>query len=256
MLRKTMSVAMALLLAFTSTAAQANGTAAAASTQVTVTLGDSRSITGQWQQTFCSELQTNANITCDLRNLAVSGTTCDYWVPRIQNILVTHNPDMLILACGTNNDANTQAGRDQLGAAWRTIVETVYQFRTNPRVKIVPVLISYADAIRLTPATAWVGPSEPWVNDTIYFNSMYYSPYGWFPGGFIDWQMLPSNPPYMRDSLHPSDLGEWLMGKVAYRQLAPGFGWPAPSSPVTCGLYGGRYPYGRYTGPGSQPCVN
>lgn len=223
-------------------------------TMVVVTLGDSRSVSGRWQQKLCQEMATNAGITCDLRNLAVGGTNCDYWVPRIGNILTTHNPDMLILACGTNNNANTATGREQLGAAWRTIVETTYVFRSNPRVIIVPVLIQYSDPIAAPSSLQWVITSEPLVNDTIYVNSLYYSPYGWFPAGFIDWQIIPNSPPYLSDPLHASPLGEDYYGKLAYMQMAPDIGWPSPAAPITCDLYGGRYPYGRFTGPGSTPC--
>lgn len=222
---------------------------------VVVTLGDSRSVHGRWQQKLCQEMFTNANITCDLRNLAVGTTDCGYWASRISNVLTTHNPDMLILACGTNNNANTASGREQLGNAWRTIVEATYTFRTNPRVIMVPVLIQYSDPIAAPQALQWVITSEPLVNDTIYSNSLYYSPYGWFPAGFIDWQLIPNSPPYLEDPLHPSLRGQDYMGKLAYMEMAADIGWPEPIDPITCDLFGGRYPYGRNQGPGSQPCL-
>ncbi len=261
MLHKAMLAALTVLLALIPTAdvqpaapVPIGKVVQTESTMVLLTIGDSRSVTGIWQNRLCQNMATYAGITCDLRNEAVGSTNCEYWMSRIQGLLVEHNPDAVILACGTNNDATTAAGRTSLGTAFRTVMETAYAFRTSPRIKLFPVLIQYSDYLA-PESLQWLTVSEPLVNDTIYQNSLFYSPAGWFPGGFINWQGIPGTPPYLKDPVHPSERGEQYMGDLAYQEIAPGLGWPASTSPITCDLNGGRRPYGRWTGPQAVPCL-
>lgn len=219
-----------------------------------LTVGDSMSELGKWQAELCRLMAQDADLTCDVRNEAVGGTTCGYWPSRIVGLLNIHQPDLLIIACGTNDDARTQAQRDALGMVWRQTVEAVYTWRT-PHIPIVPVLVQYSDQLI---APQWRVDSQPLVNDTLFENMGYYLPAGWFQA-VIDWQVIPSTPTYLlREEngqpagIHPTPRGYAYMGRLAYDRLAAGLGWPATSEPALCDLYGTRRPYPR---PAYTPCL-
>lgn len=221
-------------------------------TTVTVlTLGDSITTPGLWQESFCNQLEAATTNVCDVRNVAVSGTRCDYWPSRIGALLAQHQPDLVIMACGTNDDTTTAAGRENLGTAFRLVVEAVHTFRT-PAIPFAPVLIQYSDPLLAPP---WVVASQPYTNDTLYTNLMYYQPAGWFPG-IVDWQVIPATAEYLigdpypqQQGLHPTERGHRYAGRLAYDRIAPGMGWPASADPPLCGLHGHRrgYPRPAYT---------
>lgn len=216
---------------------------------VVLTLGDSNStngLAGGWQEEFCRQLQVSAGRTCDLRNPSVAGTGCGYWPPRVAGLMATHNPDLVIIACGTNDDTRTPAQVDAFGYNWRLTVEAVWRHRSPP-VLSVPVLLQYAD-----PYTApqivldSLGPT----NDAIYTNLQYYIAHGWF-AGIVDWQPIPTSADYLVSTpadpagLHRTARGQRYAGRLAYDRIAPGMGWPTSVEPPLCGLVGHRRPYPR-----------
>lgn len=218
---------------------------------VVLTLGDSISSTGEWQQEFCAQLEAATENTCVLRNAAVGATGCGYWPSRINALLTQHQPDLVIMACGTNDDTTTANGSENLGTAFRQVVEAVHTFQTPP-IPFAPVLIQYSDPLL---APAWVLASQPITNDTLYINLMYYNPYGWFPG-IVDWQIIPATADYLVGTPYPQELGTHptargyrYAGRLAYDRIAPGMGWPASTDPPLCGLHGHRrgYPRPAYT---------
>jgi len=221
-----------------------------------LTLGDSITSPGQWQAELCRLMAQDAGVTCDLRNEAVSGTGCGYWPSRIAGLLAQHQPDMVILACGTNDWALSPQARADLGTAFRLTVEAIYTFQSSPRIRIVPALIQYSDHLI---APQWVVDSEPLVNSELYTNMQYYAPAGWFTA-ILDWQYIASTPTYLvaqengvPAGLHPTPRGNRYMGRLAYDRIAAGMGWPATSEPPLCDLYGTRRPYPR---PAYIPCLD
>src|SRR5688572_1167307 len=106
---KTLSAAgLALALAFTPTGVLV-GTAPAISAVTViqqqahvnvVTLGDS--IThggGNGYQIRFGEMLTAAGLTHTITNLGVGGSPCSYWPPRVNDVIDTHNPDVIFLSC-------------------------------------------------------------------------------------------------------------------------------------------------------------
>lgn len=214
-------------------------------------LGDSITAGSTWPSEFCRLASVAAGVMCDIRNAAVAGTDCGYWVSRIAELKASFHPDLVFLACGTNNDARTIAGRELLGWQFRSIVEAVHP------TPIVPVLIQYSDPLL---APQWVLDSERPANDTLWINMQYYLPAGWFPG-VVSWQTIPATATYLTADptpqypngvgLHSTDRGQHYQGRLAYDAVAPGYGWPPATEPPLCDLYGHSKDYPR---PTYTPC--
>ncbi len=213
-----------------------------------LTIGDSITQPGLWQAEMCRLVEGYTSVDCDIRNEAVPGTGCTYWSSRIGALLVEHQPDMVVFACGTNDYTVPLANQEFLGMHFRITVEAIRTFR-NPPIEIVPTLIQYSDPLVAAP---WVIESEPKTNDALYTNMLYYIPAGWFTG-IIDWQSVPSSSEYLdAGGIHPTQRGYRYLGRLAYDRIAPGMGWPQNPEPVLCGLTGHRRPYPR---PPSPSCL-
>lgn len=205
-----------------------------------LSLGDSNSVAGLnggWQAEFCRQLSIAAGKACDLRNASVGSTGCGFWPSRVGALLVQHAPvDLVILACGTNDDLTVPGAADALGTAFRLTVEAVHP------IPIAPVLVQYSDPLI---APAWVVASTPMVNDELYRNIGYYAWAGWFPG-IVDWQIIPSSAHYLdAGGLHRTARAQVDAGRLAYDRIAPGMGWPASPEPAPCGMVGHRRGYER-----------
>ena len=221
---------------------------------VILALGDSITESPDgWTAEFCSQMEAATDNLCDMRNVAVGQTKCNYWPSRINALLVLHEPNLVIMACGTNDDTTTAAGRDALGTAFRQTIESVHTFRSPP-ILFAPVLIQYSDPMM---APSWVVASQPFTNDTLYSNVMLYNYPSWL-AGIVDWQVIPATADYLVGTpypqevgLHPTARGHLYAGRLAYDRIALGMGWPISSDPALCGLYGHRRGYGR---PTYAPC--
>jgi lysophospholipase L1-like esterase len=245
-LRRIALLAAALLAA----AALSIPPSKAASTPAAVrilTVGDSITAAGQWQ-TELDRLLTATSVPHTISNLAVGGTRCDYWPPRIGALLAQYQPDLVVLACGTNDDANaTCFGESCTGWAWRSVVEQVHTWRPTSPAKTLPALIQYSDPLI---APQWLLDYEPRTNDTIYGQFGKYPP-AWF-AGIVDLQRVPATADFLDDGgIHPTERGYRVVGQLMYRAAAPAMGWPAPAEPAPCSLYGHRRGYPR---PAYTPC--
>jgi len=213
-------------------------------------IGDSRSSSGLWQPELC-RLMAAGGITCDIRNEAVGQTGCVYWPDRIRALLAKHAPDVVAFFCGTNDDTSTAAARDRLGWAFRYTVESIRTYRPANPIKIVPALVQYSDPLI---APQWLLDGEPRANDVLWTNMRYYLPAGWFPG-IADFQKIPATADYLDDGgIHPTlaggqpqvfvsaqtNKGYRTMGRIVYDSVYAGMGWPAPTEPPLCGMYGHR----------------
>lgn len=216
---------------------------------VLMTPGDSITANGGWQIEFCRILLKEANLACDIRNVAVGATQCEYWPSRIGQALIDNNPDLVVLACGTN-DAPWEYtyGEPETRWAFRATVEQIHNFRT-PAIPIVPVLIQYADPL-ITGSAEYLQGTIPATNDNLYVSMMLY-PSSWFPG-IVNWQKIPANGTYTNaDGFHPNAHGQQVMGRIVYDTIHAGMGWPPSSEPPLCGMHGHRKPYPR---PSFIPC--
>lgn len=213
---------------------------------VILTLGDSITTNGAWQAELCRLMTQDAGVTCDIRNVAVTGTGCNYWPSRIVNLLNTHHPHAVTLFCGTNDNGNTAAGRNDLGTAFRLTVEATYTYQTTPRITILPSWIQYSDVLTLPQNLQYLTSSEPQVNDELYRNMQYYAPAGWFPAGIADFQQIPGTAQFMNEDcpgcagIHPNDRGYRAMGRIVYDRFASAYGWPPSSELPLCNMYGHR----------------
>jgi lysophospholipase L1-like esterase len=168
---------------------------------------------------------------------AVSGASCGGLIGPAKTML-TQRPQLVIIACGTNNDTSTTSARDALGAQWRTLVEASHVAGA----KVLPTFIQYSNPeIQRAQGRAWLIDSQPRVNDVIYSNLHYYQPYGWF-AGLLDLQQIPGNWDYLAggaDGIHPNAFGEQVEAMLIYRALRGHYGWP-DTVPQPCGMWGHR----------------
>lgn len=192
-----------------------------------------------------STMLTASGIQHTITGHAVSGVDCGYWAQRIDAILPTDQPDVVLINCGTNNDGNSPLGRERLGEQYRTILEAIHVH--NPTTKAAVGLIGYSNfEIQNAQGRAWLRTSEPAVNDTIYYNVIrYYLPAGW-PIVFADFQRMPGTSDYLNggsDGIHPnSALGHKTMAAIWYRSLVAPLGL-MDNVPEPCGMWGHRPTY-------------
>jgi lysophospholipase L1-like esterase len=150
-------------------------------------------------------------------------------------------PDLVIMACGTNDATATQAQIDWLGDRWRTMVEYAH---TNGAM-VLPSFVQYSNPeINAKNGRGWLVGSEGSVNDTIFRQLPYYQPYGWF-AGLVDFQQVPgdwNNLNGGNDGIHPNTLGKQVYAALVYRSLQAFYGWPATVA-APCGMWGHRAIY-------------
>ncbi|HUC90075.1 MAG TPA: SGNH/GDSL hydrolase family protein [Patescibacteria group bacterium] len=233
-----------VLLASTGIPAVQPKVAAAASPVRILTIGDSITAAGKWQTEF-GRLLTQAGVPNVIETEAVGGTRCDYWIPRIKAILDAHQPDLVVLACGTNDDVNSKTyGESSTGYALRYITEAIHGYRPSNPIKVLPALIQYSDPLV---APDWLLSSEPQTNDTLYRNMQYY-PIGSWLAGIANFQVIPATATYLDDGgVHPTDRGYRYMGRLVYNASYAVMGWPATTEAPLCDLYGHRKGYARPT---------
>jgi lysophospholipase L1-like esterase len=91
-------------------------------------VGDSISCGGQaGTDGWCPELSRLLNavgVDHELLPLAVGGTRCDYWADHVGDVLMEHEPDLVILGCGTNDGA-AQLPAAEVQAAVESVADQV-----------------------------------------------------------------------------------------------------------------------------------
>lgn len=217
-----------------------------------LTIGDSMSEQGIWQDKL-SEMLTSSGIPNEIVDVSVGGTNCHYWTSRLTAALQAHNPDLLVISCGTNDDPNQKIwGEPITGWSLRTLIETAYNWRPSNRVKVLTSLIQYSDP-KIAPD--WLLSNEPRTNDILYRNMLYY-PRGTILAGIADFQYIPSTATYLDSGgIHPTDRGYGYMARIAYDAAKGTMGWPELNPeeyPPLCDLYGHRKGFAR---PSFVPCV-
>lgn len=213
-------------------------------------LGDSITAAGKWQLEL-DRLLTQAGVPHVIETEAVPGSRCGYWPPRITSVLAAHQPDLVALFCGTNDDpGETAFGESATGWSFRTVAEAVHGYRPANPAKMLPALIGYSDPLVVPD---WLSAYEPRTNDTLWLNMAPYMPQGWF-AGVADFQRLPATATYLdAGGVHPLPRGYQAMGRIVYDAARAGMGWAptAATEPVLCDMYGHRKAYPR---PAFTPC--
>lgn len=240
MRRRLLAAALAGVLAIL-TAAVPTGAAAVTLSPVSImVLGDSRSA-GTHDDSYRAELDRllrTGGVEPTWIAAAVSDTRCTYWTSRIHDLLVLHDPDVVILACGTNDDTATVAARDAMGAAIRTITETIRLHRGEVTpTRQLGAYVQLSDPYGVAPAQAWVPPSEERANIVLASNYGLYLPH-WASLAVADLSRIPGNHVTLPDGMHPSAYGHGLVARLLYDAGAARGWWPATSEPAPCGLYG------------------
>jgi lysophospholipase L1-like esterase len=218
-------------------------------------LGDSRSSNGVWQ-TDLGVLLAGNGVAVDIATAAVAGTRCGYWPDKIAGVLADTQPDLVVIACGTNDDPTEQVyGEPKTGWAIRYLIEAVHGYRPNNPARVVPALPQYSDPLI---AFDWLLTNEPQTADTLWVNINRYSGSGWL-AGVADFQRIPATADYLADErsaqypiglgIHPTTRGSEAMARIVYRAAAAQMGWPPIGE--QCGLFGHR---NRYPRPTYTPC--
>jgi len=194
-----------------------------------LTLGDSITASGGWQAEL-SRLCAQVGVTLDVRNVAVGGTRTSYWPDKIAGLLTNHDPGLVTLFSGTNDDPNEYVyGEPATAWSFRYVVEQAYGYRPADPVRIAPALVQYSNP---SVAPAWLLRNERITNDTLWTQMKLYLPHGWF-AGIADFQQIPSTSEYLdQGGIHPTALGYQTMGRIVYQSIAAGMGWP-PMPSVT-----------------------
>lgn len=243
-MKKALAFIVAFACAFTILMAPKQASAAGGTKFLIV--GDSISAScnnpGQ-AQGWCTDFDTiltSVGVKHEINGHATPGWSCSNlqqgFAARFDQVM----PDIVIIACGTNDAPNSQAAKDQLGWAWRSMAEYSYTHGA----KVLATLIQYSEReIQAKYSRSWLMTGEENANDTIYSNAYLY---GAIPNsmilGFADLQKIPPTLDYLlggSDGIHPTDIGHRVYAATYYRALAPAMGWPdAVKEP--CGKYGHR----------------
>ena len=219
-------------------------------------IGDSKSTScnnpGQatgWCTDFDTMLNTS-NVSHEIHGYAVSGISCHGLQSGFAQHFDAVQPDLVILACGTNDAPNTQAAIDAMGWSWRWMVE--YSFVHGA--KALPVFIQYSNIdTQDRVGRHWLVIGEPIANDVIYLNMQYYLYSGWF-AGIADLQRVPGTPDYLvggNDGIHPNADGHYAYASIIYRSLREEYNWEDNIS-EPCGMWGHR---SGYVEPSFTPCL-
>lgn len=223
-----------------------------------LTVGDSISSEGRWQARL-SEMLASAGAPNTIVNKAVAGITCVETNTILTNaVLQQVNPDLVIIACGTNDNPNAiKYGEPETGWALRSMIERVHAWKATA--KVMPALIQYSDPMLVSDTKI---SNEGRINDILYRNMLYY-PVGPWLAGIADLQYIPSTATYLRDTepypeargIHPTERGYYYMARIMYDSGRSVMGWPVLTDVVNpntgenwsqlCDLYGHRKGFQR-----------
>jgi lysophospholipase L1-like esterase len=225
----------ALLLSALVVILPAGGPAARAPGPVRIlALGDSITAAFGWQAALSQRLDL-ADVQHVITTRAVGGTRCSYWPSRIAALLAEHDPDVVMLLCGTNDDPAERIYGEPM-TSWS--VRSVYEAAHAYGAAVVPTFVQYADPFL---APGWLIDSLPVINGYLYTEIIRHI--SWWVG-ILDLQMIPASAVYLADDgIHPNTHGQATIGLLAYRALAPFL--QEPGAPEPCGMAGHQRGYAR-----------
>lgn len=237
-------------LALVVTAAAPIGSAAATVSAVTplriMTMGDSITcgdLTGCGQSASyraeLGRLLTEAGVAYEWQIQAAPGQPCDYWVPRATALVQQHQPDLVLLSCGTNNFPQTGAQGVAFEQVYKQLL--INLLAGSSTVRVLNSLIQYsAIGGGYHPAKGWSGLAitEPIVNDAIWRATQGYFSYRVW--GYANFGQIPEG--YLSaDGVHPTRSGDALMGRIWFNTIrANGLISLPADAELPCGLSGRR----------------
>lgn len=210
--------------------------------------GDSISAPCHTVSEWCGELHTTLatqGIHAEFRTLAEGGRDCVWVAERIAPFLAQHDPDILLLNCGTNDDTNRYCyGEPCTAWAWRVIVEAARS--TGVHVGVAFIGYTDPDDYRVLGHR----PRLERVNDILYSQIVQYV--GPWDLALANFQVVPGNVEYLPDGVHPiGPLGARTYAQIWHAAVAQkAWGWP-PAGTAPCGMYGRR---AGYPVPSYAPC--
>lgn len=167
---------------------------------------------------------------------AVGGTKCSYWADQIETLLTTHNPDVMVLNCGTNDLPG-----DPTEASYRTILDAAQAHG----VTVVATLIGLPDM--RNPVNSVRPEIKGIMEGTNDILADVFADY--LDVAVADLQQIPANLEFKFDGIHcslPDNVNERCddaMGQLYYQALQPKMGWPTLAQMgerEMCGLNGSR----------------
>jgi hypothetical protein len=98
----------------------------------------------------------------DYTNVAIGGTGCDYWVPRMPALLAEHDPEVVLLNCGTNDGVFNADHAAAFHGYYTTLISDI----RASGAKVIASRLQLSD--RWNPATpSWLYDNEVRVNAII-----------------------------------------------------------------------------------------
>ena len=200
-------------------------------------------------QTYLSALLTAAGVDHVIITEATGGKRCGDFLStspsEVRTLADLHDPDITIIACGTNDAANGITGPGMDLTYWFMIDEAI---GGHPETRVLGTWIQYS-ASRPANAAA-IRAGEAVVNDAIYRQTIASYPYtakyvhGSRIIGTADMQQIPEH--YLDSGgIHPTAAGYEAMARIYYNRLRldPAYPWPDIAAPL-CGMTGSRPGYG------------
>lgn len=174
-------------------------------------VGDSKTADGRWQSEF-SRLLDRVDVRHHFVTDALGGTRCDRWPSRIDELLDQHEPDLVVVLCGTNDDP---AATDTAGA-----IRKVIRRSERAGAHVLSARISYSQP---GVAPAWLLANERKTNKTLRSEFKRHDDIS-----VADLRKIPSDARHLVDGIHGTDRGYELQGRLLFRAVRGDMGWPKP----------------------------
>jgi hypothetical protein len=173
--------------------------------------------------------------------LALPGARCRWAADRIGAALNAHDPDVVLLNCGTNDDPKEKCWGESCTAwAQRVIIEAAH----NSGARVATAFVGYPDLLRFGSQV-----NQEAANDAIYSNLGLYTTWNL---GLANFQQVPGNPDYLPDGIHPTGpKGADAYARIWFEVGAGRGWWPAGAALPLCGMFGRR---AGYSVPAYLPC--
>lgn len=195
-----------------------------------LTIGDSISASGAWQQQMASRLD-GACATYEIYNASQGGYGSNEAIASTPLLMAAVRPQLVIYAMEINDDpsgfrARYQSAIDKLrqwGPSGMKIITTFAQRQTSP------------------PAAAWINTAAK--DNDVYAVSFANGGFTSQVVGFASFNQIPHTSTYQTsDGIHPTAAGLVKMGDMAYRGLYTWGAYPLPALPADPDLCNGACP--------------
>lgn len=147
-------------------------------------------------------------------NVAIAGTGCDFWVSRLPALLIEHDADVLLLNCGTNDDATTTAAMQRFRDNYTKLIMDARAARPSEPIKVIASEVQISDHFNPR-VPAWLVPNELRVNEIIYEIIRDWSG---LPVGKADMSALATDSTNTPDGVHPGPEGHMFYANAWFNE--------------------------------------